>query len=136
MGTFIGSLSTAASTTLNDPIITHFIFTLCLLIHTDFSSTAVTNGTHSKLFSISFCTIHGLSSNLNSVHQHLQTSSPHAFFLTETEIKPLDKNDNSTLSPPLKCPGYELFSSFFPSVVFVLSSALMYKVLVFLNLTS
>ena len=69
---------------------------------------------HSKLFSISFCNIRGLSSNLNSVHQHLQSSSSHALFLTETKIKPLDPNDNSTLSSHLKCPGYELFS-FFPN---------------------
>ena len=67
---------------------------------------------HSKLYSISFCNICGLSSNLNSIHQHLQSSSPHALFLTKTKIKPLDLNDNSTLSSQLKCPGYEMFSSF------------------------
>ena len=40
-------------------------------------------------------------------------SSPHAFFLTKTKIKPLDQYDNFTLSPHMKCPGYELFSSVF-----------------------
>ena len=81
------------------------------LIHTDFSSTAVTNVAQSK--PISFCNIRGLSSNLNSVHQRLQSSSPRAFFLTEAKSKPLDSKDNSTRSPHMKCPGYELFSSFF-----------------------
>ena len=85
------------------------------LTHTDISFTAVTNVVHSKLFSISFCNIRGLSSNLNSVHQYLQYSNPHALFLTETKIKPRDPNDNSILYPHLKCPGYELFSSFFPN---------------------
>ena len=85
------------------------------LIHTDISSTAVANLAHSKLFSISFCNICGLSSDLNSLHQYLQSSNPHALFLTETKIKPLDPNDNSILSPHLKCPGYELFSSTFPN---------------------
>ena len=85
------------------------------LTHTNINSTAVTNVAHSKLFSISFCNIRALSSNINSVHQHLQSSNPHALFLTETKIRPLDPNDNSILSPHLKCPGYELFSSFFPN---------------------
>ena len=66
-----------------------------------------------NLFSISFCNIRGLSSNLESVHQHLQSSNSHALFLTETRTRPLDPNDNSILSPHLKCPGYELFPSFF-----------------------
>ena len=116
MGTFIGSLTYAASITLTNPIITH---SLCIhtmpLTHTDISSTAVTNVAHSKLFSVSLCNICGLSSNLNSVHQHVQSSNPHALFLTETKIKPLDPNDNSILCPHLKCPRYELFSSFFPN---------------------
>ena len=85
------------------------------LSHTDISSTAVTIVAHSKLISTSFCNICGLSSNLNSVHQYFQSSNPHALFLTETKIKPLDPNDNSILYPHLKCPGYELFSSFLPN---------------------
>ena len=83
------------------------------LIHSDISSTAVTNASHSKLFSISFCDIRGLSCNLNSVHQHLQSSSPHVLLLTKTKIKPLDPNDNSILCPHLKCPEYEFSSSLF-----------------------
>ena len=115
MGTFIGSLTSAASITLTNPIIPHSFYIRTMpLTHTNISSTAVTNVAHSKLSSISFCNIRGLSSNLNSVHQHLQSSSPHALFLTETKIRPLDPNDNSILSPHLKCPGYELFPSFFP----------------------
>ena len=114
MGTFIGSLTNAVSITLTDPIITHsFCIHTMPLTHTDISSTAVTSVAHSKLFSISFCNIRGLSSNLNSVHQYLQSSNPHAIFLTETKIKPLDPNDNSILCPHLKCPGYELFSPCF-----------------------
>ena len=136
MGSFIGSLTSAASITLTNPIIPHSFYIRTMpLTHTNISSTAVTNVAHSKLFSISFCNIRGLSSNLNSVHQHLQSSSPHVLFLTETKIRPLDPNDNSILSPHLKCPGYELFSSFYQMVVFVHLSALMYKVLVYLNLT-
>ena len=116
MGTFIGSLTSAASITLTNPIILHSFYIRTMpLTHTNISSTAVTNVAHSKLFSISFCNIRGLSSNLNSVHQHLQSSNPHALFLTETKIRPLDQNENSILSPHLKCPGYELFSSFFPN---------------------
>ena len=116
MGTFIGSLTSAASITLTNPIIPHSFYIRTMpLTHTNISSTAVTNVAHSKLFSISFCNSRGLSSNLNSAHQHLQSSSPHALFLTETKIRPLDPNDDSILSPHLKCPGYELFSSFFPS---------------------
>ena len=95
------------------------------------SSTAVTNVAHSKLFSILLfsiflCNIRGTSSNLSSVHQHLHSSNPQALYV----------NDNSILSPHLKCPGYETFLLFFLMVVFVHPSALMYKVLFFLNLTS
>ena len=116
MGSFIGSLTNAASITLTNPIITHsFCIHTMSLTRTDISSTAVTNVAHSKLFSISFCNIRGLSSNLNSVHQYLQSSNPHSLFLTETKIKPLDPNDNSILYPHLKFPGYEFFSSFFPN---------------------
>ena len=116
MGTFIGSLKNAASITLTNPIITHsFCIHTMPLTHSDISSTAVTNVAHSKLFSISFYNIRGLPSNLNSVQQYLQSSSPHALFLINTKIKPLDPNDNSILCPHLKCPGYELFSSFFPN---------------------
>jgi len=80
-------------------IITQSIYIRTMpLTHTDISSTAVTTVAHFKLFSVSFCNIHGLSSNLNSVHQHLQSSNPHALFLTKTKIKPLDVNDNSILS--------------------------------------
>jgi len=85
------------------------------LIHTYFSSTPATNMAHFKLFSISFYNICGLSSNLNSLHEHLQSSSPQALFLTKTKIKPLYLMDNYTLAPRLKCPGYELFSSSFPN---------------------
>ena len=113
MGTFIGSL---ANITLTDPIITHSFYICTMpLTRADICSTAVTNVAHSELFSISFCNICGLSSNLNFVHEDLQSSKPHALFLTETKIKPLDPNDNSILRPQLKCPGYEIFSSFFPN---------------------
>ena len=70
---------------------------------------------HFLKFSISFCNIRGPSSNLNFVHQYLQSCNPHALFLTETKIKPLDPNDNSILCPHPKCPGYEIFSSFIPN---------------------
>ena len=77
-------------------------------------STAATN-VAPKLFSNSFCNIRGLSSNINPVHHHLQSINPYALFLTETKIKPLHPNYSTILSPRLKCPGYELFSSFFPN---------------------
>ena len=131
MGTFIGSLTTAASITLTDLIITHSLYTCTMpLTQKHTSSTAVTN----KLFSISLCNIHGLSSNLNSVHQYLQFSKPHALFLTKTKIKPLDPNNKFILFPHLKCPGYDLFPSFSLMVVFVHLSAMMYKALVFFDL--
>ena len=78
------------------------------------SSTAATN-VAPKPFSISFCNIRGLSSNINPVHHHLQSINPYALFPTETKIKPLDPSNSTILSPHLKCPGYELFSSFFPN---------------------
>ena len=52
---------------------------------------------------------------LSIVHHHLQCMCPYALFLTETKVKPLNPNDNTILSPRLKCPGYEPFSSFFPN---------------------
>ena len=116
MGTFIGSLTSASSITLTNPIITHSIDICTLpLTHTNISSIAVTNVAHSKLFSISFYNICGLSSTLNSIPNHLQSSNPHALFLSETKIGPLDPNDNSILPPHLKYLGYELFYSFFPN---------------------
>ena len=78
------------------------------------NSTAATNVVP-RPFSISFCNIRGLSSNINPVHHHLQSINPYALFLTETKIKPLDPSNSTVLSPHLKCPVYELFSSFFPN---------------------
>ena len=78
------------------------------------SSTAATN-VAPKPFSISFCNIRGLSSNVNPVHHHLQSINPYALFLTETKLKPLDPSKSTVLSPHFKCAGYELFSSFFPN---------------------
>ena len=57
-------------------------------------------------FKLNFCNIRGLSTNLNSVHQHLQTYKPHLLFLSETQISP-PPNDVH-----LKCPGYTLYSNF------------------------
>ena len=81
---------------------------------TEKRSTAATN-VASQLFSISFCNIRGLSSNINPVHHHLPSINSCALFLTEAKIKPLNPNDITILYPHLKCPGYELFSSFFPN---------------------
>ena len=78
------------------------------------TSTAATN-VAPQPFSISFCNIRGLSYNINPVHHHLQSINPYALFLTEAKIKPLDPSNSTVLSPHLKCPGYELFSSFFPN---------------------
>ena len=136
MGTFIGSLTSAASITLTNPIIHHSFYIHTMpLTHANISSTAVASVAHSKLFSISFCNICGLSSNLNSVHQHLQSSNSHALFLTETKIRPLGPNDNSILSPHLNALDMSFFPLFSQMLVFVHLSALMYKVLVYLNLT-
>ena len=111
----VASHITNVSVTLTGPIVTYPYIPTVPLNHSDIDSTVATNVAHSKHFSISFCNIRGLSSNTNSVHQHLQSSNPHALCLTETKLKPLDPNDNSILSPDLKCHGYKLFSSFFPS---------------------
>ena len=103
------------SYTSTDPNITHFIFTICLSFTQILALLQLLMWHILISFFISFCNIRGLSSNLNSVHQHLQFSSPHGLFLTETKIKPLDPDDNSNRSPHLKYPGYELSSSFFPN---------------------
>ena len=115
MGTLVGSLITIASVSLTEQIIMYSYVPTMSLNNRDIDSTVANNVAHSKRFSISFCNIRGLSSNLNSVHQHLQSSNPHALFLTETKLRPLDPNNTFVLSPHLKCPGYELFSSFFPN---------------------
>ena len=107
MGTLIGSLITIASVALTDPIITYSYVTTMSLNHTDIDSTASRNMAHS--------TFEDCPPNLNSVHQYLQSSNPHALFLTETKLRLLDPNDTSVLFPHLKCPGFELFSSFFPN---------------------
>ena len=52
MGTLIGSLMTAGSITLTDPIVILYIQTMPV-IHAVTGYTAVTNVAHSKLFSIS-----------------------------------------------------------------------------------
>ena len=78
------------------------------------NSTAATN-VAPQPFSISFCNIRGLSFNINPVHQYLQSINPYELFVTETKIKPLDPSNRTVLSPHLKYPGYELFSSFLPN---------------------
>ena len=45
----------------------------------------------------------------------LACNDPYALFITQTKIKPLDPSNSTVLSPHLKFPGYELFSSFFPN---------------------
>ena len=82
--------------------------------HQDRSSSSQKVFYYSKADWHSLCnSIAAYRSNLNSVYQYLQSFNPHARFLTETKIKPLGPNDISILCPRLKCPGYELFSSFF-----------------------
>lgn len=68
--------------------------------------TAVHIPTPSTLFEVEFCNIRGLHSNLNAVHQHLETARPALLFLTETQILP--PADTSYL----KYPGYALEESF------------------------
>jgi hypothetical protein len=60
----------------------------------------------SDSFITHFCNIRGLATNLNPVHQHLQSVRPHLLFLTETQISP------PTSSSHLCCPGYRLHSVF------------------------
>ena len=78
------------------------------------SSTAATNVVPT-LYSISFCNIRGLSSNINPVQHHLQSINTYVLFLTETKIKLLDSGNSTVLCPYLKCPCYEIFSSIFPN---------------------
>ena len=70
--------------------------------------TQVTHGRHSATgscknsntgFTIDFCNIRGLSSNLDSVHNHLQHSKPDILFLTETQIS--NRFDINNLNFPL-----------------------------------
>ena len=75
MGTFIGSLTYAATITLTDPIITHPLYICTMpLTHTDISSSAVTNMAHSKLFSIS--PILTLYTNISSAVTLMHSFSP------------------------------------------------------------
>ena len=104
---------TPTTVILTVPTITHHSFNM-IQDNIKNNSTAATN-VAPKLFSISFCNIRGLFSNINPVHHHIQSINPYAFFLTETKIKPVDPRNSTVLSPHLKCPGYELFSSFFPN---------------------
>lgn len=55
---------------------------------------------------VDFCNIRGLHSNLNAVHQHLESAKPALLFLTETQINPPD--DLSYL----RYPGYNLEHAF------------------------
>ena len=47
-------------------------------------------------------------------------SNPHALFLTNTELKPLDSNDNSIFSLDLRCPCCELFSKWWRFCIYLL----------------
>lgn len=76
------------------------------------SSAACSAAPASARFSLSFCNIRGMSTNLNQVHQHLLHNLPHVLFLTETKIGPLDPTNPDAVSPHLQCPGYELFPAF------------------------
>jgi hypothetical protein len=58
------------------------------------------------LFKVEFANIRGLHSNLNAVHQHLETARPAMLFLTETQIqRPADTSY-------LQYPGYVLEKAF------------------------
>ena len=111
MRTFIGSLSIAASITLTDPIITHFIFTLCL------SFAQILALLQSPMWHI-----------LSSFPSHfatfedclpistLYTNIPCSQVLMPSSSLQLRSNhltQMTDLSLHLKCPGYELFSYFF-----------------------
>ena len=106
----MGLQFTATTVILTVPTTTHHSFKM--IKNNLNNSTAATN-VAPKPFSISFCNIRGLCSNINPVHHHLQSINPYALFLTETKIKPLNPNDSTILYPHLKCAGFELFSSFF-----------------------
>ncbi|MGH9705388.1 MAG: endonuclease/exonuclease/phosphatase family protein, partial [Candidatus Acidiferrales bacterium] len=66
----------------------------------------VTNGPKNGNFIVDFCNIRGLNSNINSVHQHLQTNKPHLLALCETKVS------SSTSIVNYLYPGYELHSRF------------------------
>ena len=111
-GALKGFQFTATTVILTVPTTTHHSFKM--IKNNLNNSTAATN-VAPKPFSISFWNIRGLSSNINPVHHPLQSINPCALFINETSIKPLDPSNSTVLSPHLKCPGYELFSSFFPN---------------------
>ena len=112
-GTLKGFQITATTVILTVPTTTHHSFNM---IQNDINSSTAATKVAPKPVSISFCNIRGLSSKINPVHHHLQSINPYALFLTETKIKPLDPSNSTVLlSPHLKCPGYELSSSFFPN---------------------
>lgn len=70
-------------------------------------STAAPSNPTTPQFEVEFTNIRGLHSNLNAVHQHLETAKPAMLFLTETQIR---RPDDTTY---LHYPGYVLEESFY-----------------------
>ena len=68
------------------------------------STTGSLKDNHTGL-TIDFCNIRGLSSNLDSVHSHLQISKPDLLFLTETQISQKFDINN------LKFPSYDIITN-------------------------
>ena len=62
--------------------------------------------TSSNTFTLDFCNIRGLRSNLQSVEHHLSSIKPHLLFLTETKLSVI------TDSSPFSVPSYFLYSHF------------------------
>ena len=111
-GALKGFQFTAATVSLTVLTTTHHSFNM---IQNNLNNSTAATNVAPKPFSISFCNIRRLSSNIDPVHHHLQSINPYALFLTVTKLKPLDPSNSTVLSPHIKCPGYELFSSLFPN---------------------
>ena len=62
------------------------------------------NGLRNGNFKVDYCNIRGLNTNINSVHQHLQTNKPHLLALGETKVS------SSTSIVNYLYPGYEFHS--------------------------
>ena len=137
MGTFISSLKNAASITLIDPIITHsFCIRIMPPTYTDISSTAVSYVAHSKLFPSHFAIFVDYLPILT-----LYTNISSLLTLMDSSLPKLKSNKRTQMTIPFsvliqKALDMSFFPLSSPVVVCVHMSALMYKILVYLHLTS
>jgi Reverse transcriptase (RNA-dependent DNA polymerase)/Endonuclease-reverse transcriptase len=87
-------------------LIINYLFNKMKSKNNERDSNTVVNPIPNHHFQTHFINIRGLHTNINAVHQHLETSRPHILLLTETQIS------NSHDTTHLLCPGYQLQHNF------------------------